>query len=75
MPKTKLPWRTLAPPGPSGRLDPELVRKAILEVKALTEAKEARARARARKARASTGRQAGRSRRCRRGAGTTGACS
>ncbi|MBW3569810.1 MAG: hypothetical protein KY467_01775 [Gemmatimonadetes bacterium] len=43
MPKPKLPWRTLAPPGPSGRLDPEQVRKAILEVKALTEAREARA--------------------------------
>ena len=49
MPKTKLPWRTLAPPGPSGRLDPVQVRKAILEVKALREAREARARTRAAK--------------------------
>lgn len=43
MPKSKLPWPTLAPPGPSGRLDPAEVRKAILEVKARTEAREARA--------------------------------
>jgi hypothetical protein len=49
MPKSKLPWRTLAPPGPSGRLDPEQVRKAVLEVKALTEAREARAKKRASK--------------------------
>ncbi len=49
MPKSKLPWPTLAPPGPSGRLDPEQVRKAILEVKALTEAREARAKKRAAK--------------------------
>ncbi|HEU4881925.1 MAG TPA: hypothetical protein VFT45_06765 [Longimicrobium sp.] len=49
MPKSKLPWRTLAPPGPSGRLDPVEVRKAILEVKALTEAREARAKKRAAK--------------------------
>jgi hypothetical protein len=47
MPKSKLPWRTLAPPGPSGRLDPAQVRKAVLEVKALTEAREARAKKRA----------------------------
>ncbi|WP_420128967.1 hypothetical protein [Longimicrobium sp.] len=40
MPKNKLPWRTLAPPGPSGRLDPVLVRKAILEVKAESEARD-----------------------------------
>jgi hypothetical protein len=46
MPNSKLPWRTLTPPGPSGRLDPAEVRKAILEVKALTEAREARARKR-----------------------------
>lgn len=46
MPKSKLPWRTLAPPGPSGRLDPAEVRQAILEVKALSEAREARARKR-----------------------------
>jgi hypothetical protein len=37
MPKSKLPWPTLAPPGPSGRLDPVAVRKAILEVKAESE--------------------------------------
>lgn len=49
MPKSKLPWRTLAPPGPSGRLDPEQVRKAVLEVKALSEAREARAKKRAAK--------------------------
>ena len=49
MPKSKLPWPTLAPAGPSGRLDPVEVRKAILEVKAESEAK-ARARRRARKA-------------------------
>jgi hypothetical protein len=48
MPKSKLPWRTLAPPGPSGRLDPAEVRRAILEVKAEREAREARARERAR---------------------------
>ena len=41
MPKSKLPWPTLAPPGPSGRLDPEQMRKAILEVKALTGARTA----------------------------------
>lgn len=46
MPETQLPWRTLAPPGPSGRLNPEEVRKAILEVKALREARAARAQAR-----------------------------
>lgn len=46
MPKSKLPWRTLAPPGPSGRLDPVAVRKAILEVKAESEAREARAKKR-----------------------------
>jgi hypothetical protein len=40
MPKNKLPWRTLAPPCPSGRLDPVLVRKAILEVKAESEARD-----------------------------------
>jgi hypothetical protein len=51
MPKSKLPWPTLAPPGPSGRLDPVEVRKAILEVKALTEAREARLKKRAAKAR------------------------
>lgn len=39
MPKSKLPWRTLTPPGPSGRLDPVQVRKAILEVKAESEAR------------------------------------
>lgn len=50
MPKTKLPWRTLAPVGQYGRLDPEQVRKAILEVKAEREAREARARKRAAKA-------------------------
>jgi hypothetical protein len=44
MPKSKLPWPTLAPPGPSGRLDPVLVRKAILEVKAESEAREREAR-------------------------------
>lgn len=49
MPKSKLPWPTLAPAGPSGRLDPVEVRKAILEVKAESEAK-ARAGRRARKA-------------------------
>lgn len=49
MPKSKLPWRTLAPPGPSGRLDPAQVRKAVLEVKALTEAREARVKKRAAK--------------------------
>jgi hypothetical protein len=38
MPETKLPWPTLAPPGPSGRLDPAQVRKAILAVKAESEA-------------------------------------
>jgi hypothetical protein len=38
MPKSKLPWPTLAPAGPSGRLDPVEVRKAILEVKAESEA-------------------------------------
>jgi hypothetical protein len=43
MPKSKLPWPTLAPPGPSGRLDPVQVRKAILEVKALSDARDARA--------------------------------
>jgi hypothetical protein len=48
MSKSKLPWRTLAPPGPSGRLDPEQVRKAILEVKAEREAR-AQARRRARR--------------------------
>lgn len=48
MPKNELPWRTLAPPGPSGRLDPAEVRKAILEVKAEREAREARDRERAR---------------------------
>lgn len=48
MPKSQLPWRTLAPAGPSGRLDPALVRKAILEVKAESEAK-ARERKRTRK--------------------------
>jgi hypothetical protein len=51
MPKSKLPWPTLAPPGPSGRLDPEEVRKAILEVKARTDAREARAKKRAAKER------------------------
>lgn len=52
MPKSKLPWPALAPPGPSGRLDPVLVRKAILEVKAESEAqaREARAKRRASKA-------------------------
>jgi hypothetical protein len=49
MAKSKLPWRTLAPPGPSGRLDPEQVRKAVLEVKAQNEAR-ARATRRARTA-------------------------
>ena len=49
MPKSKLPWPTLAPAGPSGRLDPEQVRKAVLEVKALTEAREAREKKRATK--------------------------
>ena len=48
MPKSQLPWPTLAPAGPSGRLDPVLLRKAILEVKAESEAK-ARERKRARK--------------------------
>jgi hypothetical protein len=47
MPKSKLPWRTLAPPGPSGRLDPVAVRKAILEVKAESEARAGRAKKRA----------------------------
>jgi hypothetical protein len=46
MPKSKLPWRTLAPPGPSGRLDPVQVRKAILEVKAESEARASRAKRR-----------------------------
>ncbi len=50
MPESKLPWPTLAPPGPSGRLDPVQVRKAILEVKAETEAREARAKKRTSKA-------------------------
>ena len=49
MPKRKLPWVTLAPPGPSGRLDPAEVRRAILEVKAETEAREAREMERARR--------------------------
>lgn len=49
MPKRKLPWVTLAPPGPSGRLDPAEVRKAILEVKAESDAREAREKRRTRK--------------------------
>lgn len=53
MPKSKLPWRTLAPAGPSGRLDPQQVRKAILEVKAENEAR-ARATRRARKEKPAT---------------------
>ncbi|HEY0018612.1 MAG TPA: hypothetical protein VGC13_20055 [Longimicrobium sp.] len=57
MPKSKLPWRTLAPAGPSGRLDPVEVRKAILEVKAESEAREREARARER-ARTSTPKRA-----------------
>jgi hypothetical protein len=52
MPKNKLPWRTLAPPGPSGRLDPVLVRKAILEVKAESEARDREARLKRRAAKA-----------------------
>lgn len=51
MPKSKLPWRTLAPSGPSGRLDPVEVRKAILGVKAEREAREAREKKRAREER------------------------
>lgn len=58
MPRSKLPWPTLAPPGPSGRLDPVLVRKAILEVKAESEAQEREARAKRRAAKAAKPRAA-----------------
>lgn len=54
MPKKTLPWRTLAPPGPHGRLDPELVKRTILELKTKRERREARLKAqrdRARRAR------------------------
>jgi hypothetical protein len=45
MPKKKLPWRTLTPPGPHGRLDPDIVTQTLLELKAKRDAREARAKA------------------------------
>lgn len=56
MPKSTLPWRTLTPPGPHGRLDPEVVDKAILELrtkrlKRLARLKAQRKRERARQSR------------------------
>lgn len=45
MPANKLPWRTLVTSeGPAGRFSREQLRKAVLEVKAMREAREARAR-------------------------------
>jgi hypothetical protein len=58
MPKSKLPWPELAPPGPSGRLDPVLVRKAILEVKAESDARNREARLKRRAAKAAKRRAA-----------------
>jgi hypothetical protein len=51
MPKKTLPWRTLAPPGPHGRLDPELVQRTILELKEKREQREARLKAQRRRLR------------------------
>lgn len=45
MPKKKLPWRTLAPPGPHGRIDPEIVTQTLLELKAKRDAEKERERA------------------------------
>jgi hypothetical protein len=56
MPKTTLPWRTLTPPGPCGRLDPVLVEKTILELKAKRERREARLKLERRRARQSRAR-------------------
>jgi len=42
MPQTTLPWRTLTPLGPHGRLDPDAVTRALLEVQAMREARKAR---------------------------------
>jgi hypothetical protein len=42
MPETKTPWRTMVTGGPTGRVTVEQIRKAVLEVKAQREAREAR---------------------------------
>lgn len=40
--ETRRPWRTLVTGGPTGRFTREQIRRAVLEVKALREAREAR---------------------------------
>jgi hypothetical protein len=51
MAKSKLPWRTLTPLGPSGRLDPEVVTQTLLELKAERDARLAREKERRKRAR------------------------
>lgn len=42
MPETKTLWRTLVTGGPTGRFTREQIRKAVVDVKAKREAREAR---------------------------------
>ncbi|WP_420128966.1 hypothetical protein [Longimicrobium sp.] len=58
MPETKTPWRTLVTGGPTGRFTREQIRKAVIEVKAESDARAREARLKRRAAKAARRRAA-----------------